>query len=91
MKRFFKWLESKFSRHSVEASEPHTPEAVSTEDSVKEESRDYDGSHTVPELTTLEESSIVVTESTEFEIIESTGFDPYNSGSFETSKSRSRK
>ena len=93
MKRFLKWLESKFSRHSVEASEPHTPEAVpvSAEDNVKEERRDYDGSHTVPELTTLEESSIVVTESTEFEIIESTGFDPYNSGSFETSKSRSRK
>ena len=85
MKRILKWLESKFSQRSaaVEADEHHTLVGVRPKESVKEENIDNDHTATFPTLTSLEESSFVV--------IESTGFDPYNSGSFETSKSRSHK
>ena len=85
MKRISKWLESKFSRHSaaVEADERHTPVGVTTKENVKEENSDSDYIQTVPTLTILDESLFVV--------IESTGYDPYNSGSFETSKLRSYK
>ncbi len=78
MKRIFKWLESKFSRRSevsgrVESHEPGKNVLIPNK---------YESDHTatLPTLTSLEESSFVV--------IESTGFDPYNSGSFDTSKSR---
>jgi hypothetical protein len=84
MNRVFKWLESKFSRDSggVEADDRHTPVAATTKDKAKEENGDRGHTPTLPTLTSLSESS--------FEVVESTGFDPYNSGSFETSKSRSR-
>ena len=72
MKRFLKWLETKFSRHSaaVEADECHTPvDKHVSHDTI-----------TQPVLRMRAESSYIV--------IESPSFDPYNSGSFETSKSR---
>ncbi len=121
MKRFLKWLETKFSRHSaaVEADEPHTTirVRVKPKDTAEEEySVEVAFDASVPgrveshgpekhiqmpniydcadpykqqqlkfwegglKLTTLDKSS--------YEASESTGFDPYNSGSFETSKSR---
>ncbi len=85
MKRVLEWLETKFSRHSagVKADERDTSVGVTTREIVKEENNASDRTPTIPALTILEESS--------FEIIESTGYDPYNSGSFETSKSRLRK
>jgi len=117
MKRFLKWLETKFSRHSaaVEADEQHTPVGVRVrvkpKDIAEEEysvelafdasvpgrvesdepGKDvlmpdiygFDDTNIQPALTILKESSP--------DDSESTGFDPYNSGSFETSKSRSRK
>jgi len=85
MKRVLKWLETKFSQHSaaVEADEHDTSVGVTTRENVKEENNASDRTPTIPTLTILEESS--------FEIIESTGYDPYNSGSFETSKSSLRK
>jgi len=85
MKRFLEWLETKFSRHSVavEVDEHDTSVGVTTKENVKEENSASDRTPTIPALTILEESP--------FEIIESTGYDPYDSGSFESSKSRLRK
>ncbi len=85
MKWFLDWLETKFSRYSVavEVDEHDTSVGVTTRENVKEENNASDRTPTIPTLTILEESS--------FEIIESTGYDPYNSGSFETSKSSLRK
>jgi len=124
MKRFLKWLETKFSRHSaiVEAEELHIPVGVrvTPKENIKEdysvelafdaaapgrvESDEPGKDIQMPniydcddpykqqqlkfwedelKLTTLDESSL--------DASESTGFDPYNSGSFETSKSRSHK
>ncbi len=122
MKRFLKWLETKFSRHSaiVEAEELHIPVGVrvTPKDIAEEEysvelafdaaapdrvesdepgenvlnpDKCADDTSTQPGLTILKESSYEVIELTGNEVIESPGFDPYNSGSFETSKSRSRK
>ncbi len=84
MNRILKWLESKFSPRSaaVEADERHSPVGVTTKENVKEENSASDHTPTLPILTILEES---------YKVIESTGFDPYNSGSFESSKSRSHK
>ncbi len=117
MKRFLKWLETKFSRHSaaIEADEPDTPVSVRVrvkpKDIAKKEYSvevafdaavpgqvesdepgkdiqmpniyDCDDPFKQQQLKTLDQSSP--------DDSESTGFDPYNSGSFETSKSRSRK
>ena len=85
MKRILKWLETKFSWHSagVEADEQHSIVGVTTNENIEQENSDSDPTPTVPTLTILEDSS--------FEVIESTGFDPYDSGSFESSKSRSHK
>ncbi len=85
MKRVLKWLEAKFSRHSavVEADEHHSAVGVTTKENIEQENSDSDDTPTIPTLTILEDSS--------FEVIESTGFDPYDSGSFESSKSRSHK
>ncbi len=105
MKRILKWLESKFSQRSaaVEAGEPDTPVEVAevpgrveshgpgkdiqmpniydSDDPYKQQQlKFWEGGL---KLTTLDESS--------YEVSESPGFDPYNSGSFETSKSRSNK
>ncbi len=117
MKRFLKWLETKFSRHSaaIEADERHTPVGVRVrvkpKDIAEEEYSvelafdtsvpgqvesdepgkdiqmpniyDCDDPFKQQQLKTLDQSSP--------DASESIGFDPYNSGSFETSKSRSRK
>ncbi len=85
MKRISKWLKNKFSRHSsgVDADEHHTAVGVTTKENIEQENGDGDDTPTIPTLTILEDSS--------FEVTESTGFDPYDSGSFEWSKSRSRK
>ena len=95
MKRVLKWLETKFSRHSaaVEAEVPkrdesqapgkdlQMPNIYDCDDPYKQQQLKFweDGL----KLTTLDESV--------YEVSESPGFDPYNSGSFETSKSRSNK
>ena len=85
MKRILKWLETKFSQHSsdVEADGRPTSVGVTTKENIEQEHGDSDRTPTVPTLSILEDSS--------FEVIESTGFDPYDSGSFESSKSRSHK
>lgn len=81
MNRILKWLESKFSQRSadVEADEQHAPVGVTTDENVKQENSASDLAPTIPALTFIQESS--------FEVIESVGFDPYNSGSFDASKS----
>ncbi len=80
MKRILKWLETKFSQHSaaVEADETHSPIGVRPKENAKEENNDSDHTPILATLTILEEPPFVV--------FESTGFDPYNSGSFDTSK-----
>jgi hypothetical protein len=85
MKRITNWLESKFSPRSagVNEGEHHGPVRVSSTESVKEETRASDQTPTLPTLVRLDKSC--------FDVIETTGFDPYNSGSFESSKSRSHK
>ncbi len=86
MQRFLKWLESKFSRHSsdVEADDRHAPLEVRPEENVKEENSGSGDTATLPILKSSKKSSYIVVESPP-------GIDPYNSGSFEMSKSRSRK
>ncbi len=94
MKRILKWLETKFSGHSaaVEADEPHGGvESDEPGENVLNPDKCADDTSTQPGLTILKESSYEVIELTGNEVIESPGFDPYNSGSFETSKSRSNK
>ena len=85
MKPISKWLKNMFSRRSacVEVDEPHTPSGVRPEENVKEENSGSDHITAVPPRTSPKESSYIV--------VESTGFDPYNSGSFESSKKRLRK
>jgi hypothetical protein len=81
MNRLFKWIESKTSQMPTDGQ--HSPvEDLATENN-QEENGDCDHTSTVPTLTTIKETS--------FEVVESDGFDPYNSGSFESSKSRLRK
>lgn len=81
MKLHAKWLKRKLSRRSEvpgrAASHESGKSVLIPDQSASEQTP------TLPALTSLEESSFI--------IIESTGFDPYNSGSFETSKSRSSK
>ena len=74
MKRVLKWLETKFSRHSAAVEADERHTPVDEYVS--------DDAITQPALRILDESSL--------DASESIGFDPYNSGSFETSKSRSR-
>ena len=81
MNRILKWLETKFSRHSaaVEADECHAPvEKYVSHDTITQPVL------RIPVSRIREESSYVVIESP-------AGFDPYNSGRFESPKSRSRK
>jgi hypothetical protein len=85
MKKILKWLEAKFSRHSaaVEVDEAHNG-AESREPGKAVHMPniyDCDDPFKQRQLKTLDNSSL--------DASESTGFDPYNSGSFETSKSRS--
>ncbi len=81
MKRLFRWIESKISR--LPQDEQHSPVEDLTTENNQEENSDSAHTSTVPALTPIKESS--------FEVVESVGFDPYNSGSFESSKSRARK
>jgi len=85
MKRIFKWLKRKFSRDSgrVEADEHHTLLGVRPKENVREENSGSDHFTPLPTRTSPKESSYIV--------VESTAFDPYNSGSFEPSKSRLQK
>ncbi len=86
MKRILKWLETRFFGHSaaVEADAPHgRAESDEPGENVLIPDKYADDAITQPALRILDKSSLDATEST--------GFDPYNSGSFETSKSRSRK
>ncbi len=80
MKRIPKWLESKIWRKPAAAGLDgrHTPVGVTSKENVKEENSGSDHSLTLEILTSPEEPPFVV--------FESTGFDPYNSGSFDTSK-----
>ncbi len=80
MKWFLEWLETKFSRYSVavEVDEHDTSVGVTTKENVKEENSGSDHTLTLAILTSLEDPPFVV--------FESTGLDPYNSGSFDTSK-----
>ena len=112
MKRFLKWLETKFSRHSatVGVDEPHTtvrvrvkpkdtaeegysvevafdasvPGRVESDKPGKDIQMpniyDCEDPFKKQQLKTLDQSSP--------DASESTGLDPYNSGSFDTSKSR---
>ena len=75
MKRILKWLETKFSGHSAAVEADEHHTPVDEYVS--------DDAITQPALRTLDESLL--------DASESIGFDPYNSGSFETSKSRSHK
>ncbi len=75
MKRILKWLETKISRHSDAVEADECHTPVD-----KHVSHD---TITQPVLRTRKESSYIV--------VESPGFDPYNSGTFQSSKSRSRK
>jgi len=78
MNRILQWLERKISPESDGSGAPVEDTSIEEEEHI-----DSDHTSTVPTLTSLDESSFLV--------VEETGFDPYNSGSFESSKSRSRK
>ena len=81
MNRLFKWIESKISRLPQDGQ--HRPVEDLTTENNQEENGDGDHTSAVPTLTSIKESSL--------EVVESVGFDPYNSGSFQSSKSRARK
>ncbi len=81
MNRFSKWLNCKFSRHSAEADERHTSLGLRLAEYAKEENSGSDQITAPLTRTSPKKSSYIV--------VESTDFDPYNSGSFETSKARS--
>ena len=83
MNRFSKWLKCKFSRHSAEADERRISLGVRPAEYAKEENSGSDQITALLTRTSPKKSSYIV--------VESTGFDPYNSGSFESSKSRSNK
>ena len=79
MNQIFEWLKSKFSSHSVEADEDHTLLGVGAQENVKAENSDGDFVTTLPIRTSPVESSYIV--------VESRAFDPYDTGSFDMSKS----
>lgn len=85
MKQITNWLESKLTPRSdgVDEDDHHAPERASPTENVEEERGASDPTPTLPTLMSLDQSW--------FDVIETTGFDPYNSGSFDSSKSRSRK
>ncbi len=76
MKRILEWLETKFSRHSAAVEADERDTPVDKYAS--------DDTITQPLLRIRKESSYIVIES-------AAGIDPYNSGRFESSESRSRK
>ena len=112
MKRLFKWLETKFSRHSatVGVDEPHTTVRVRVKpkDTAEEEysvevafdasvpgrvesdkpGRDIQMPNIYDCEDPFKKPKLNIRYKSSPDACESTGFDPYNSGSFETSKSR---
>ncbi len=112
MKRFLKWLETKFSRHSaiVEAEELHIPVGVrvTPKENIKEdytvelafdaavpgqvESDEPGKAIQMPDIydcgDPFKQQQLKTLDQSSPDASESTGFDPYNSGSFETSKTR---
>jgi len=85
MQQITNWLERKLTPRSadVEEDDHHAPERAGPNGNVKEAGGASDHTPTQPTLMSLDKSL--------FDTIETTGFDPYNSGSFDSSKSRSRK
>ena len=91
----YKWLESMGWRKPTDAgaderdtpvemtSDEHVVAAASANDTSAEKTSESDHTPTLATLPSLDESM-------DFGV-ESTGFDPYNSGSFESSKERSKK
>ncbi len=88
MNRFFKWLETKFSRHSAiaAAEELHVPGGVrvTPKENVKEE-------YTVEvgfdeEVAT--ESELTILSGSSLDANKSAGIDPYDTGCFDASKTR---
>ena len=80
-----KWISKRFERKASDHSDvPRQTEGCEPDICVLiPQKRAADPAPTLPVLTSLDASF--------FEVAESTGFDPYNSGSFETSKLRSNK
>ena len=96
MKRILKWLETKFSRHSaaVEADEPDTPVGVTVRVRVKPKDIAKEEYSVEVADDTITQRALGILDESSLDASESTGVDPYNSGSFDTSKmwkSRSRK
>ena len=85
MKQMTNWLERELTRRWAGAQENdrHAPERVGPRENGKEQIGVSDNTPTQPTLMNLDKSW--------FETIETNGFDPYNSGSFDSSKSRSHK
>lgn len=84
MNRILKWLESKFSRpaNNDETNPGPVPARVTESDDVRNEQDDLDHTATHPSLAAIEDVPVVIEEPDDF--------DPYNSGSFESSKKSSR-
>ena len=85
MKQILNWLKSKFSRNptAIGVDERHTPVPQKPAENLRQKNPSEDTMPTLPTLTSLEDWTR--------EVNESIGFDPYNSGSYETSKTRSSK
>jgi len=85
MKQMTNWLERELTPRSAGAQENdrHAPERAGPGENGKEQSAAGDSTRTQPTLISLDKSW--------FETIETDGFDPYNSGSFDSSKTRSHK
>ena len=81
-----KWISKRFERKASDHSDvPSQTEGCEPDICVliPQNRAADDPTPTLPVLTSLDASF--------FEVVESAGFDPYNSGSFESSKSRSNK
>jgi len=85
MKQMTNWLERELTPRSADAqdNDRHAPERTGPRENGKEQRGAGDNTPTQPTLISLDKSW--------FETIETNGFDPYNSGSFDSSKTRSKK
>ena len=83
MNQIIKWLAGMFQQRSTaeDADEPFAPVGVKAMADKQDEKNASEHTPTLPTLTTLDESP--------FEVSETDDFDPYNSGSFQSSKSKS--
>ena len=84
MKRILKWLETKFSRHSavIDSNEPQSPGRVQS----NEPGKDVPMPNIYGFDDTITQSKLRIRYKSSLDASESTGFNPYNSGSFDTSK-----